>query len=50
MKRCKYCKKPGSYEPLLHKVLCENHRDIYLNLRSIWTAISEIQMSPREKI
>ena len=50
MKRCKYCKKPGSFDPLLHKVLCEDHKDIYLNFRSVWQAIANIQMSPRGRV
>lgn len=43
MKLCKYCKKPGNYDKLLGKVLCQEHRDVYLNFRCIWQAISELQ-------
>lgn len=45
MKLCKYCKKEGKYDPMMHKVLCEDHRDIYLNIRSIWNAIVDLQFS-----
>ncbi|MBI4154731.1 hypothetical protein HY498_01455 [Candidatus Woesearchaeota archaeon] len=44
MKLCKYCKKPGIYDRFLGNVLCDEHRDIYLNLRSVWEAIADIQM------
>jgi len=47
LRNCKYCKKPGTYNQLLGKVLCENHQDVYMNIRTLWQAIAEIQMSPR---
>ena len=44
VKLCKYCKKPGDHNKMLGKVLCEEHQDIFLNLRSVWQAIADIQM------
>jgi len=49
MKLCKYCKKPGKYNPLLGKVLCEDHSDIYMNLRSVWEAITDLQLNTRSR-
>jgi len=43
-KPCKYCGKAGKFEPVLRKVLCEEHRDVQRNFRSLWEAISEIQL------
>ncbi|MDD5331478.1 MAG: hypothetical protein PHE43_01485 [Candidatus Nanoarchaeia archaeon] len=49
-KRCKYCKKPGKLDPLTGKVLCPEHRDIQMNLKSIWQAIAIIQSEmPRNR-
>ena len=45
MKLCKYCKRQGNYNSLLGKVLCEDHGDIYMNLRSVWEAIADIQLN-----
>jgi|TARA_Y100000310_G_scaffold267095_1_gene278921 hypothetical protein len=49
MKLCKYCKKPGTFDPVMRKVLCEEHKDIYLNLRSVWQAIADLQLSAGSK-
>lgn len=43
-KLCKYCKKPGRFHPVLRKVLCEEHRYIENNIRSLWEAITHIQL------
>ena len=47
MKLCKYCKQSGDFDRILGKVLCEEHKDIFLNFRSLWQAVAEIQLSPR---
>ena len=47
---CKYCRKPGRYDQLLHKTLCEDHKDVYMNIRTLWQAIAEIQMDPRGRL
>jgi hypothetical protein len=47
MKLCKYCKKQGTYNQLLGKVLCEEHSDIYQNIRSVWQAIADLQINTR---
>ncbi len=49
MKLCKYCKKPGLYNQLLGKVLCEEHSDIYLNIGSVWQAIADLQINTRSR-
>lgn len=49
MKECKYCKQPGEFDRLLGKVLCEEHRDIYRNLRSVWEAVAELQLGTRSR-
>ena len=49
MKPCKYCKRSGDYNKLLGKVLCEEHSDVYLNIRSIWEAIADLQLGPRNR-
>jgi len=49
MKLCKYCKKQGKFDPIMRKVLCEEHRDIYLNFRSVWEAITDLQLNTRSR-
>tara|TARA_Y100000034_G_scaffold9468_2_gene10127 strand:+ start:5688 stop:5840 length:153 start_codon:yes stop_codon:yes gene_type:complete len=49
MKLCKYCKKPGKYNSLLGKVLCEDHGDVYMNLRSVLEAITDLQLNTRSR-
>ena len=45
IKLCKYCKQPGKYNSIMQKVLCKEHRDIQLNFRAVWEAISHIQLT-----
>ncbi|MFH1592719.1 MAG: hypothetical protein ABIB47_05120 [Candidatus Woesearchaeota archaeon] len=45
-KLCKYCKKPGKFNPILRRVLCDEHQEMDMQFRSMWQAIVDLQMSP----
>jgi len=47
---CKYCKKPGKFDPISRKVMCYQHRKVAFQSRELIRSIAMVHVEDEYKI